>query len=74
MFVGHENAGPRVVVFFMIMAGPKRHHLEPWAYLTDVQRGGTSITVGTIVATLAKSVGDLPENAHALGERGYDTF
>ena len=34
-------------------------------------RIGTSRTVGAIVATLAKSVGDLPANTHALGERGY---
>jgi transposase len=23
-------------VLFTILAGPKRHHLEPWAYLRDV--------------------------------------
>ena len=35
-------------------------------------RTGELLTIGTIVATLAKSVGDLPEKTHALGERGYD--
>jgi len=36
LFLGHESAGPRAAVVFSILAGAKRHHLEPWAYLTDV--------------------------------------
>jgi transposase len=36
MFLGHENAGPRAAVVCTIIAGAKRHRLEPWAYLTDV--------------------------------------
>ena len=36
LFLGHESAGPRAAVLFTILAGAKRHHLEPWAYMTDV--------------------------------------
>ena len=36
LFLGHKSAGPRAAVLFTILAGAKRHHLEPWAYLTDV--------------------------------------
>lgn len=36
LFIGHETAGPQVAVLFTILAGAKRHHLEPWAYVTDV--------------------------------------
>ena len=36
MFLGHEQAGPRAAVLCTIIAGAKRHRLEPWAYLTDV--------------------------------------
>jgi transposase len=35
-FLGSEEAGPRAAVLFTILAGAKRHHLEPWAYLQDV--------------------------------------
>ena len=38
MFLGHEQAGPRAAVLCTIIAGAKRHRLEPWAYLTDVLR------------------------------------
>ena len=36
LFVGAAEAGPRASVFYSILAGAKRHRLEPWAYLTDV--------------------------------------
>lgn len=36
LFLGHESAGPRAAVLFTILAGAKRHHLEPWAYVTDL--------------------------------------
>ncbi|HUG89361.1 MAG TPA: IS66 family transposase [Planctomycetaceae bacterium] len=36
LFLGHENAGPRAAVLFTVLAGAKRHRIEPWAYLTDV--------------------------------------
>jgi transposase len=35
-FLGSEPAGPRAAVLFTILAGAKRHRLEPWAYLHDV--------------------------------------
>ncbi len=35
-FLGSAEAGPRAAVLFTILAGAKRHHLEPWAYLRDV--------------------------------------
>jgi transposase len=35
-FLGSESAGPRAAVLFTILAGAKRHRLEPWAYLRDV--------------------------------------
>ena len=35
-FLGSEAAGPRAAVLFTIMAGAKRHHLEPWAYVRDL--------------------------------------
>ena len=35
-FIGSSDAGPRAAVLFTILAGAKRHHLEPWAYLRDV--------------------------------------
>jgi transposase len=35
-FLGSEPAGPRAAVLFTILAGAKRHRLEPWAYVRDV--------------------------------------
>jgi transposase len=35
-FLGSAEAGPRAAVLFTILAGAKRHRLEPWAYLRDV--------------------------------------
>ncbi len=35
-FLGSVEAGPRAAILFTILAGAKRHHLEPWAYLRDV--------------------------------------
>jgi transposase len=36
LFLGHAEAGPRASVLYTILAGAKRHRLEPWAYLTHV--------------------------------------
>ncbi len=36
MFLGNDAAGPRAAVLCTIIAGTKRHRLEPWAYLHDV--------------------------------------
>ena len=35
-FLGSAETGPRSAVLFTIVAGAKRHRLEPWAYLRDV--------------------------------------
>jgi transposase len=35
-FLGSEAAGPRAATLFTILAGAKRHRLEPWAYVRDV--------------------------------------
>ena len=35
-FLGSADAGPRAAVLFTILAGAKRHRLEPWAYVRDV--------------------------------------
>ena len=34
--VAAEQAGRRAAVLFTILAGAKRHRLEPWAYVRDV--------------------------------------
>jgi transposase len=36
LFLGSDAAGPRAAVICTIIAGAKRHRLEPWAYLHDV--------------------------------------
>jgi transposase len=36
MFLGSAGAGPRAAVLCTIIAGAKRHRLEPWAYVRDV--------------------------------------
>jgi transposase len=36
MFLGSDQAGQRAAVLCTIIAGAKRHRLEPWAYLHDV--------------------------------------
>jgi transposase len=36
MFLGSDEAGPRAAVLCTIIAGAKRHRIEPWAYLHDV--------------------------------------
>lgn len=36
MFLGNDAAGQRAAVLCTIIAGAKRHRLEPWAYLRDV--------------------------------------
>ncbi len=35
-FLGSEAAGSRAAVLFTILAGAKRHRLEPWSYVRDV--------------------------------------
>jgi transposase len=36
LFLGSEQAGPRAAVLFTILAGAKRHRIEPWTYLRDL--------------------------------------
>ena len=36
MFLGSDEAGPRAAVICTVIAGAKRHRLEPWAYVHDV--------------------------------------
>ena len=36
LFLGSEAAGPRAAVLYTILAGAKRHRIEPWAYVRDV--------------------------------------
>jgi hypothetical protein len=36
LFLGSDAAGSRAAVICTIIAGAKRHRLEPWAYLNDV--------------------------------------
>jgi transposase len=35
-FLGSADAGPRASTLFTILAGAKRHRLEPWAYVREV--------------------------------------
>ena len=36
MFLGSENAGPRAAILYTILAGAKRHRIEPWVYLREI--------------------------------------
>jgi transposase len=36
LFLGNDRAGERAAVIYTIIAGAKRHRIEPWAYLNDV--------------------------------------
>lgn len=36
LFLGSANAGPRAAVLYTILAGAKRHRIEPWAYLREL--------------------------------------
>ena len=36
LFLGSEQAGPRAAVLYTILAGAKRHRLEPWAYVREI--------------------------------------
>jgi transposase len=36
LFLGNMQAGPRAAVLFTILAGAKRHHIEPWSYLREI--------------------------------------
>jgi hypothetical protein len=36
LFLGSEPAGPRAAVLYTILAGAKRHRLEPWTYVREL--------------------------------------
>jgi transposase len=36
LFLGSRQAGPRAAVLFTILAGAKRHRIEPWIYLREL--------------------------------------
>ncbi len=36
LFLGSENAGPRAAVLCTILAGAKRHRIEPWSYVREL--------------------------------------
>ncbi|MGO9528635.1 MAG: IS66 family transposase [Verrucomicrobiia bacterium] len=36
LFLGSQDAGPRAAVLYTILAGAKRHRLEPWAYVREL--------------------------------------
>jgi transposase len=36
LFLGSQQAGPRAAVLFTILAGAKRHRIEPWNYLREL--------------------------------------
>ncbi len=37
LFLGSEAAGPRAAVLYTILAGVKRHRIQPWAYVRDLR-------------------------------------
>jgi transposase len=55
MFLGSDEAGSRAAVLCTIIAGAKRHRLEPWAYLHDV------ILQLSVDASVEISAGLLPD-------------
>ena len=36
LFLGSESTGPRAAVLHTILAGAKRHRIEPWVYIRDL--------------------------------------
>ena len=36
LFLGSENAGERAAVLYTILAGAKRHRIEPWSYVREL--------------------------------------
>lgn len=36
LFLGSKNAGPRAAILYTILAGAKRHRIEPWAYVREL--------------------------------------
>ncbi len=61
LFLGSDQAGSRAAVICTIIAGAKRHRLEPWAYLHDVI---LQLSVDTSRATLEGLLPDRWAAAH----------
>ncbi len=36
LFLGSEQAGPRAAVLYTVLAGAKRHRIEPWSYVREL--------------------------------------
>jgi hypothetical protein len=36
LFLGSKHAGPWAAVLYTILAGAKRHRIEPWAYVREL--------------------------------------
>ncbi len=36
LFLGSSQAGPRAAILFTILAGAKRHRIEPWVYMREL--------------------------------------
>jgi hypothetical protein len=36
MFLGSQEAGPHAAILYTVLAGAKRHRIEPWAYLREL--------------------------------------
>jgi transposase len=36
LFLGSKDAGPRAAVLYTVLAGAKRHRLEPWTYVREL--------------------------------------
>lgn len=36
LFLGSQNAGPRAAILYTILAGAKRHRIEPWVYVREL--------------------------------------
>jgi transposase len=69
MFLGSDEAGPRAAVLCTVIAGAKRHRLEPWAYLHDVI---LQLSVDASPASLARLLPDrwaLAHPEHILNHR-----
>ena len=61
LFLGSDEAGPRAAVLCTILAGAKRHRLEPWAYLRDVIM---QLSVDASPESLARPLPDRWAQAH----------
>ena len=76
MFIGSPEAGPRAAVLYTVVASAARHHLDIWAYLSDVlqrlaerrdQNGGAPPTAEQLTPLLP----DIWAQAHPEAIRDY---